>query len=54
MDDDANECLLHLISNTQPELYANKANHFKTQLSPPLSIPREEPWEVGLKEFGPI
>lgn len=47
-----NECLLHLISNAQPELYNNKANHFKTQLDTQLSLPEREQWEIGLKEFG--
>jgi len=46
------ECLLHLISNAQPELYNNKANHFKTQLDTQLSFPERQQWEIGLKEFG--
>ena len=44
--------VLHLISNAQPELYNNKANHFKTQLDTQFSLPEREQWEIGLKEFG--
>ena len=51
-EQDSDEFLLHLISNAQPELYANKANHFKTLMDSPINIPSGEKWEVGLKEFG--
>ena len=43
---------VYLLSNTQPHLYDNKANHFFTRLENPLFIPKGETWEVGLKEFG--
>ena len=52
MEVNENEYLLHLISNAQPELFANKANHFKTRLETNLTFPPEQQWEIGLKEFG--
>lgn len=42
---------VHLLSNAQPELFKNKANHFKCQLKTPLQFPTGEEWEVGLKEY---
>ena len=52
MDPHKDSFLLHLISNNQPELYRNRANHFKTMLDKPLSFPSSEEWEVGVREFG--
>ena len=52
MDSDVDEFLVHLISNAQPHLYKNKANHFKTLLDSPIEFPPSETWEVGLREFG--
>ena len=42
---------VHLLSNAQPELFSNKANHFKTQFENPLVFPADEKWEVALKEY---
>ena len=46
MDSDKQDKVLHLISNAQPHLYANKANHFKTSLDGDLFLSGH--WEVGL------
>lgn len=46
------EYLLHCISNAQPDLFANKANHFKTSLSETIDLPVSEKWQIGLSEFG--
>ena len=50
MEGDDHDILLHLISNAQPLLYENKANHFKTALDGDLFLSGE--WEIGLSEFG--
>jgi hypothetical protein len=42
---------VHLLSNAQPELFNNKANHFKCQLETLLQFPPDEEWEVGVREF---
>ena len=42
---------VHLLSNVQPELFNNKANHFTTQFENSLVFPSEENWEVALKEY---
>lgn len=42
---------VHLLSNAQPHLFKNKANHFKCQLDTALQFPADEAWEVGLKEY---
>ena len=50
MESDDQDIVLHLISNAQPHLYANKANHFKTALDGDLFLSGQ--WEIGLSEFG--
>ena len=42
---------VHLLSNVQPHMFKNKANHFKCRLETPLQFPSNEAWEVGLKEY---
>ena len=42
---------VHLLSNVQPNMFKNKANHFKCRLETPLQFPSNEAWEVGLKEY---
>ena len=42
---------VHLLSNAQPELFKNKANHFQCQLETLLHFPTDEEWVVGVKEF---
>lgn len=49
--DDKDNFYVHLISNAQPELFKNKANHFQCQFSTPLDFPSAENWEVALKEY---
>lgn len=42
---------VHLLSNAQPHVFKNKANHFKCQFETALQFPSDESWEVGLKEY---
>ena len=42
---------VHLLSNVQPDVFKNKANHFKSQFETALEFPTDETWEVALKEY---
>ena len=44
------ERILHIISNAQPNLFKNAANHFTNRIQP-MHIPDGEIWEVGIREF---
>lgn len=42
---------VHLLSNAQPDVFKNKANHFKCRFDTALHFPSDETWEMGLKEY---
>ena len=42
---------VHLLSNAQPDVFKNKANHFKCRFQTALQFAADETWEVGLKEY---
>ena len=42
---------VHLLSNDQPDVFKNKANHFKCRFQTALQFPTDESWEIGLKEY---
>ena len=42
---------VHLLSNAQPDVFKNKANHFKCQFQTALQFPSDEAWEIALKEY---
>ncbi|MEL7523846.1 MAG: hypothetical protein AAGJ80_19870, partial [Cyanobacteria bacterium J06553_1] len=42
---------VHLLSNAQPDVFKNIANHFKCQFQTALQFPSDEAWEIALKEY---